>query len=164
MQLSWKSKYLGTTRLAKSCECTSLVALATPPWWVPFWRALRLSSRWGSWLRSSAWPMMIYKYNDDSSTDNNNGNNWEVEQDQEVCHGLEAHHPERRDVLVELLNATHLLLWDKIWGLVIFSTTTGGMRSIFNNISICQLLILQKKLTLNFIQNCLIFFLNNPVT
>ena len=39
----------------------------------------------------------------------------EVEQDQEVCHGLEAHHPERRDVLVELLNATHLLLWERLF-------------------------------------------------
>ena len=49
------------------------------------------------------------------SNDNNNDNNWEVEQDQEVGHGLEAHHPERRDVLVELLNATHLLLWERLF-------------------------------------------------
>ena len=70
LQPSWKSKYSGTTRLAKSCECTSLVALANPPWWVPFWRALRLSSRWGSWLRSSAWPMIIYNYNDDNNSNN----------------------------------------------------------------------------------------------
>ena len=68
----------------------------------------------------------IHDYNDDNSNDNNNDNNWEVKQDQEVCHGLETHHPERRDILVELLNATHLLLWDKIRDQVIVSTTTGG--------------------------------------
>ena len=55
--------------------------------------------------------VITHNYNDDMSNDNNNDNNWEVEQDQEVGHGLEAHHPERRDILVELLNATHLLLW-----------------------------------------------------
>ena len=47
--------------------------------------------------------------NDDKDID------WEVEEDQEVCHGLEAHHPKGRDVLVELLNATHLLLWERLF-------------------------------------------------
>ena len=59
--------------------------------------------------------VIIYNYNDADNNDNNNDNNDNIiEQDQKVGHGLEAHHPERRDVLVELLNATHLLLWDKI--------------------------------------------------
>ena len=53
--------------------------------------------------------MAIIINNDDNDID------WEVEQDQEVCHGLEAHHPKGRDVLVELLNATHLLLWERLF-------------------------------------------------
>ena len=58
----------------------------------------------------------------DNCNDNNNENSnddndidWDVGQDQEVCHGLEAHHPKGRDVLVELLNATHLLLWERLF-------------------------------------------------
>ena len=53
--------------------------------------------------------MAIIINNDDKDID------WEVEQDQEVCHRLEAHHPKGRDVLVELLNATHLLLWERLF-------------------------------------------------
>ena len=34
----------------------------------------------------------------------------EVEHDEEVSHRLEAHHPEGGNVLVVLLNASHLLL------------------------------------------------------
>ena len=35
----------------------------------------------------------------------------EVEHDEEVSHGLQAHHPQGRDVLVILLHTVHLLLW-----------------------------------------------------
>ena len=54
------------------------------------------------------------KINNNDNHDDDDDIDWDFEQDQEVGHGLEAHHPERRDVLVELLNATHLLLWDRI--------------------------------------------------
>ena len=71
---------------------------------------------WGGWCwvsSRSGWLLELLTEliinNDDKDID------WEVEQDQEVCHGLEAHHPERRDVLVELLNATHLLLWERLF-------------------------------------------------
>ena len=62
--------------------------------------------------------VIVYNYNDadNNDNDNNNDNNDNIiEQDQEVGHGLKAHHPERRDVLVELLNATHLLLWERFF-------------------------------------------------
>ena len=35
----------------------------------------------------------------------------EVDHDQEVGHGLQAHHPQGRDVLVKLLHTSNLLLW-----------------------------------------------------
>ena len=50
----------------------------------------------------------LFKGGGDGAVDEEVGG--EVEHDKEVSHRLEAHHPEGGNVLVVLLNASHLLL------------------------------------------------------